>query len=130
MGVACPALSTRTCGRMVGRDRRRAGSYSSSASSRGTRRCWRPKMAAWVRSASPSLARMLETCALTVSSPIVRVRAIWRLERPPADHGLADLADQPGGDPGLEHALAAGGGPHRGDDLVDSGGLRQVGERP
>src|SRR6266487_2819087 len=43
--------------------------------------------------------------------------------------GLADLADQPGGDPGLQHALATGGGPHRGDDLVDAGGLGQVGER-
>jgi hypothetical protein len=57
-------------------------------------------MAAWVRSASPSLARM-----------------------------LADLADQPGGDPGFQHALAPGGGADRGDDLVDAGGLGQVGQR-
>src|SRR6266566_26028 len=48
---------------------------------------------------------------------------------PATDRGLADLADQPGGDPGLQHALATGGGPHRGDDLVDAGGLGQVGER-
>ena len=41
-------------------------------------------MAAWVRSASWSLARMLETCAFTVSSLIPSARAIWRLERPRA----------------------------------------------
>jgi hypothetical protein len=39
-------------------------------------------MAAWVRSASPSLARMLETWLFTVSSLTESVLAISRFDRP------------------------------------------------